>query len=109
MALIFIIIGAIILLCPQVISNIFNVVLGIWIIISGIKNFQTALIWKNVRSGYWTAALLFSMITIIAGIAILVSTTLALRVVGIIILVYAIMDIATRMIFMKKVKDYLKD
>ena len=109
MALIFIIIGAIILLCPPVISNIFNVVLGIWIIISGIKNFQTALIWKNVRSGYWTAALLFSMITIIAGIAILVSTTLALRVVGIIILVYAIMDIATRMIFMKKVKDYLKD
>ena len=108
-ALVAAVLGVIVLSCSDVITGIFRVILGIWIIVSGIRNFQTALIWKNVRSGYWTATLLFSMITIIAGIAILVSTTLALRVVGIIILVYAIMDIATRMIFMKKVKDYLKD
>ena len=44
---------------------------------------------------------------IIAGIVILVSSTLALRIMGIIILVYAILDIISRMIFIKEIKDYL--
>ena len=44
---------------------------------------------------------------IIAGIVILVSTTLAIRIVGIVILIYAVLDIIARMIFIKKVQDYL--
>ena len=44
---------------------------------------------------------------IIAGIVILVSTTLAFRIVGIVILIYAILDIIARTIFIKKVQDYL--
>ena len=47
------------------------------------------------------------MLMIIAGIVILVSTTLAIRIVGIVILIYAVLDIIARMIFIKKVQDYL--
>ena len=108
-ALIFMVIGAIVMLRPQIVSNLFNIVLGIWIIASGIKNFQTSLVWKDVKSSYWTLAVLFSMIIIIAGIIILINTTLALKIVGIIILVYALLDILTRLIFMKKIKNYVKD
>ena len=79
------------------------------LIASGIKNFQTSLVWKDVKSSYWTLAVLFSMIIIIAGIIILINTTLALKIVGIIILVYALLDILTRLIFMKKIKNYVKD
>ena len=53
--------------------------------------------------------LVLSMLMIIAGIIVLVSTTLALRLVGIIIVIYAVLDIITRAIFIKKVKNYLDD
>lgn len=108
-ALIFMIIGAIILFRPNIISNLFSIVVGLWIILSGLKDFQTTLVWKDIKSGYWTATLICSMLMIIAGIAILVSSTLALKIVGIMITVYAILDIITRFIFMKKIEDYVKD
>ena len=107
-SLIFIIIGTIILLSPNIISNLFSIVLGIWIIATGLSNFQTTLVWKNIKSGYWTVALVFSMLTIIAGIVILASTTLAVQIVGIIIAIYAILDIITKTIFIKKIEDSLK-
>lgn len=109
MALIFMIIGAIIILCPNIISNLFSVVLGVWIIASGLRNFQTALIWKDTKSSYWTVTLILSMLTIITGIIILANTNLAIKATGIIIAIYAILDIVTRMIFIKKIKGYLKD
>lgn len=107
MALVSAVLGVIVLFCSDVITGIFRVILGIWIIISGIRNFQTALVWKEVKSGLWTVTVLCSLLMIIAGIVILVSTTLAFRIVGIIIVIYAILDIIARSIFIKKVQDYL--
>lgn len=109
MALIFVIFGVIILFCTDIIAGIFRVIIGLWIIIAGIRDFQTALAWKNVKSGLWTCTLVLSMLMIIAGIAVLVSSTLALQVMGVIIAVYGILDIITRFIFIKKVKNYLDE
>ena len=99
--------GVIVLFCSDVITGIFRAALGIWIIISGIRNFQTTLVWKEVKSGLWTVTLLCAMLMIIAGIVILVSTTLAFRIVGIVIVIYAVLDIIARSIFIKKIQDYL--
>ena len=109
MSVIFVIIGAIMILSPSIISNLFSIALGVWIIAAGLRNFQTTLIWKEVKSGYWTVALVFSMLMMVAGIAILSNTAIAVQVIGIIIIIYALLDIMTKMIFMKKIKDYLKD
>ena len=46
---------------------------------------------------------------IVAGIIVLVSTSLAIQIVGAIILIYAILDYVARAIFIKKVKNYLDD
>ena len=107
MALVSAVLGVIVLFCSDAITGIFRAVLGIWIIIAGIRNFQTTLVWKEVKSGLWTVTLLCAMLMIVAGIVILVSTTLAFRIVGIVIVVYAVLDIIARSIFIKKVKDYL--
>lgn len=108
-ALISVIFGVIVLFCSDVISSIFRIILGIWIIASGIRNFQTSLVWKDVKSGLWTLTVVFAMLMIIAGIVVLVSDTLALQIVGVIILIYAILDLITRAVFIKKVKNYLDD
>lgn len=109
MALISVIFGVIVLFCSDIISGIFRIILGIWIIASGIRNFQTSLVWKEVKSGLWTLTVVFAMLMIIAGIVVLVSDTLALQIVGVIILIYAILDLITRAVFIKKVKNYLDD
>ena len=109
MALISVIFGVIVLFCSYIISGIFRIILGIWIIASGIRNFQTSLVWKEVKSGLWTLTVVFAMLMIIAGIVVLVSDTLALQIVGVIILIYAILDLITRAVFIKKVKNYLDD
>ena len=106
-ALISTVLGVIVLCCSDVITGIFRIVLGIWIIASGIRNFQTSLICKEVKSGLWTITVLCALLMIIAGIVILVSRTLAIRIVGITIVIYAVLDIITRTIFMKKIQDYL--
>lgn len=106
-ALISTVLGVIVLCCSDVITGIFRIVLGIWIIASGIRNFQTSLIWKEVKSGLWTITVLCALLMIIAGIVILLSRTLAIRIVGITIVIYAVLDIITRTIFMKKIQDYL--
>lgn len=108
-ALIAVILGVIVLFCADVITGIFRILLGIWIIAAGIKNFQTTLVWKDTKSGLWTVTLVCSMLMIIAGIVVLVSNTLVMQIVGVVILIYAILDIISRMIFIKKVKNYLDD
>lgn len=106
-ALVAAVLGVIVLFCSDVITGIFRIALGIWIIVSGIKNFQTTLVWKEVKSGLWTTTLICSMLMIISGIVILVSTTLAFRIVGIVIVIYAVLDIISRLIFIKEVQNYL--
>ena len=106
-ALVAAVLGVIVLFCSDVITGIFRAALGIWIIISGIRNFQTTLVWKEVKSGLWTVTLLCAMLMIIAGIVILVSTTLAFRIVGIVIVIYAVLDIIARSIFIREIQDYL--
>ena len=108
-ALIATVLGVIVLCCSDVITGIFRVALGIWIIASGIRNFQTSLVWKEVKSGFWTITVLCALFMIMAGIVILVSRTLAIRIVGIAIVIYAVLDIIARSIFMKKIQNYLDE
>ena len=108
-ALVAVIFGIIVIFASDSVLAFFRVILGIWIIAEGLRDFQTTLVWKDLKSGYWTLALICSMIIIIAGIAILINTTLALRTVGIAIVIYAVLDIVARCIFMKKIKDYIKE
>ena len=98
-ALISVIFGVIVLFCSDVISSIFRIILGIWIIAAGIKDFQTSLVWKETKSGFWTIAVICAMLMIVTGIIVLVSTSIATQIVGAIILIYAILDYVTRSIF----------
>ena len=106
-ALVAAVLGVIVLYCSDVNTGILRVLLGIWIIVPGTKNFQTSLVWKEVKSSLWTITVVCALLMIVAGIVILVSNTLAIRMVGIAIVIYAILDIVARSIFMKKIQDYL--
>ncbi len=109
MALVAVILGVVILFASDSILSLFRIILGIWIIIAGIMDLQTILVWKQVKSPYWTVTLVLSMLMILAGLIILINQNIVITTMGIIIIVYAVLDIIDRIIFMKKINDYMKD
>lgn len=109
MALITVIFGVVILFASDAILSLFRIILGIWIIVAGIMDLQTILAWKQVKSPYWTLALVLALLMMLAGLIILINQNILLTTMGIIIIIYAILDIIDRIIFMKKINDYKKD
>ena len=107
-ALVSVVLGVIILFASNSILSLFRVILGIWIIATGIMDFQTILVWKEVKSPYWTVSLLFTLLTIIVGIVILVNQEILLTTIGILIIIYSVFDIIDRVIFMKKIDNVVK-
>lgn len=106
-ATVMILIGIIIMFCADVILSVFRILIGIWIIYSGIMNLQTAIIWKDYKSRLWFVTLLLAIVTIIVGIYILINTGAILKTIGFAILIYGLVDIVESFIFIKKVDNYL--
>ena len=104
-----IIAGVIIIFCSDVIFSVFGMLMGIWIIYSGIMNLQTIIVWKDYKSKLWLVSLILSIATIIAGIYVLINSgTILIQTIGAIVLVYGIVDIIENLIFIKNIDSYLK-
>lgn len=108
-ALISVIFGVVILFAPGSVLAFFRIILGIWIIATGILDLQTILAWKEVKSPYWTLSLVFTLLMILAGIVILVNQQIVITAMGVLVIIYGVLDVVDRIIFMKKINDYLKD
>lgn len=108
LALVTVIFGVVILFGSNAILSFFRIILGIWIIATGVMDLQTALIWKEVKSPYWTTTVLFSILMTLAGMIILINKDILITTMGIMIIIYAIFDIVDRIIFMKKIDNYMK-
>ena len=92
--------------CTDIILSIFRIIIGIWIIYSGIMNLRTVWIWKDLNSRLWLFSLVIAVIMIFAGVYILIYNGAILQTIGIIIVGYGIMDIVQNIIFIKKEDDY---
>ena len=107
-ALISVIFGTIIIFASYSIASLFRVILGIWIVATGIMDFQTTLLWKQFKSPYWILSIVFSILMMFAGIMIMINQNILLTTMGVIIIAYGILDIIDRVIFMNKIDDYIK-
>ena len=107
LSVVMILIGIIIMFCADIIMSVFRILIGIWIIYSGLMNLQTAIIWKDYKSKAWLVTLILAITTIIVGVYVLVNTGAILQTVGIAILIYGLVDIIESFIFIKKVDNYL--
>lgn len=103
-----IIAGIVIMNCADIILSIFRIVIAIWIIYSGIINLQTSIVWKDYQSRLWLASVILSIAIISAGIFILINSGAILQTIGIVILIYSIINIIENIIFIKKVDNYIK-
>ena len=103
-----IIIGIVIMFFSDVIASFFRILIAVWIIYSGIMNLQTTISWKDYKSKLWIFSIILSILTLLAGIYILVNSGAIFQTIGVIILGFGIMDVIENIIFIKKVDNYLK-
>ena len=94
--------------CTGIILSVFRIIVGIWITYSGVMNLQTVIAWKDLKSRLWLATAIGACILIIAGIYVLANSGAILQTIGTIIIIYGVIDIIERIIFIKKIDNYLK-
>ena len=87
--------------------SIFRIIVGVWIIYTGIMNLHTVTIWKDYKSRLWLISLIGAIANIIAGIYVLVNSGAILQTIGVVLIVYGVIDIVDRFIFIRKVENYI--
>ena len=99
--------GIVIMFCSGIIMSIFRIIVGVWIIYTGIMNLHTVAVWKDYKSRLWLIALIGAIANIIAGIYVLANTGAILQTIGVVIIIYGVIDIIDRFIFIRKVENYI--
>lgn len=103
-----IILGILVMVSGAAIASFFRIIIGIWIILSGISRLDLSVRLKGADTSYWFLSLLLSVLILIAGIYIMVAPGTILVTLGIILISYSIMDIIESIIFMFNMNKLLK-
>ena len=105
--LIAIIIGLVTMVYSSTIESIFRIMIGIWIIYSGFTRLSLSFKLKGVNDKVWTLVLILAVLMVIGGLYVTFYPGALIVTLGVIILIYAIMDLIESFIFMRNMKDVL--
>ena len=102
--------GIVVIVCSDMIEAMIRILIGIWIIYSGIMRIGLAVKLQKFDSNnrVWIAGLVIALIMLFCGIYIITNPGAIMMYIGIIMVVYAIMDIIEEFIFMRNIKDIMK-
>lgn len=105
-----VVLGVIVITNPHAIASILPIVLGIAIIISSASKLQYAFVLKNDNNDMWKTTMVIAIISTICGVVLLFNpfagAVLIMRIVGIFILVYSILDIVSTVIIKRNVEEF---
>lgn len=101
-----IIIGIIIMFCNGVIEFVIRLVMGGYILASGINKLIVALNSKNYNDK-WIGLLVVSLLFIICGLYIILRSNIILSTIGVVLIIYSSIDIISYLMYPKN-KDIIK-
>lgn len=106
-----IIVGIILIAMPNILTTVFAIALGIWIILSSVNVISISItVRKNVSNWFWW--LLLGIIDLICGVIILFnpfSSSIAITVIGgIVIMIHSVISVVNMIMIKKDVKDITK-
>lgn len=99
--------GIVVIICSDMIEAMIRVLIGIWIVYSGIMRLGLAIKLQKFDSDnrIWLPVLFIALAMLICGIYIISNPGTVMMTIGIIMVVYAIMDIIEEVIFMRNIKN----
>ena len=102
-----IVIGIITITCSNFIESMFRIMIGIWIIYSAILRLSLSLKLRNANINIWSVSLVLSILMLIGGLYVLLQNGALVLTMGIIILVYSILDLIENIIYLKNINELL--
>ena len=100
-----IIIGLVVIVYSSTIENIFRIMIGIWIIYSGFTRLTLSFKLKNINEKIWALVLTLSVLMVVGGLYVTFYPGALIVTLGVIILIYSIMDLIESFIFMRNIKE----
>ena len=100
-----IVLGIVIMVFGKEVAALFRVIIGIWIIYNAILRMQLSLYLKKVNSSAWIYTIAFAILILLCGIYITFRANAIISTIGIVMIVYAVMDLIENMITLKNLKD----
>lgn len=99
--------GIVVIVCSDMIETMIRIIIGIWIIYSGVMRLGLAIRLQKFDSDnrIWVPVLFIALAMLLCGIYIIASPGAVMMTIGIIMVVYAVMDIIEEIIFMRNIKD----
>lgn len=105
-----IIIGVLVIKNPQVIASIIPLILGIAIVISSASKLQYSFDLKSANNDLWKTTMAIACVSAVFGMVLIFNpfagAVLLMRIVGIFILIYAILDVFSTIIIKKNVSEF---
>ena len=98
-----IVIGIITIAYRETIIDIFRIVIGIWILYSGLMRLGLVTKLKALGANEWKSALVIAVLMLICGVYVIASSGAIGVAIGVAILIYSIMDIIEGIIFLRNV------
>lgn len=97
--------GIVVIFASETIIKILAIVIGIWIIYSGLVRLGLALKLRKAKSDVWITVAVIAAIMLVCGLYTLMDASVIGSTIGLIMLVYAILDLIEGVIYMKTVKQ----
>lgn len=103
--LIAVVIGIVTIIFKDTIESIFRIIIGIWIIYSSLIRMSASFKLKTMKIDAWMYSLILALLMLACGIFITFKSGSIVIAIGVVMIVYSIIDIIEDVIFMKNVKD----
>ncbi len=100
-----IIIGIVTIAYRDTIATIFRIIIGVWILYSGLMRLGLVSKLKSIGVSEWKWALLVAVLILICGIYVIFNGSSIGVAIGIAILIYSVMDIVEGIIFLRNVNS----
>ena len=101
--LIAIIIGIVTICYSTQIGALFRIIIGLWIVYSAILRISLSLKLKTINSKVWIYSLLIALFMAICGIFIICNSGAVIMTLGIVVVIYSVLDIIESIMFLKNV------
>lgn len=103
------IIGIIVIFCSSAIEFVIRIIMGGWILYSGIVKLMYSLKLKEFKVTSWIYILIVSILMIICGLYIIIKSNLIFSTIGLVLIIYSIIEIVQYIVLPKNINpDVIK-
>lgn len=102
------ILGVVTIVYSKQIGALFRILIGLWIVYSSIIRIDLAYKLKLANLNVWIYSLILAIAMLLCGMFIIFNSGVIIMTIGIVILVYSVLDIAENLIFLKNVSNLSK-